>query len=171
MISESPLMSSVWTLCSQKKSIIWTTRKQWCSICPFIRNNRSARPTGRVMHTFSQDLESVIFAVLSFLSGGVLLFSLCFVVTKCMQCYKARQRRSKLIISNLGYVFLDWNEGPWERMMTSWRRLFLPELFNRSMMRKRLVLSTSKLYSEISVIIWMMVYLKIKYLHHAESGE
>ncbi|CAD6185364.1 unnamed protein product [Caenorhabditis auriculariae] len=43
--------------------------------------------------TFGRDLESVAFAVLLFLLGGVVLFISCFIVTKCLQCYKARQRR------------------------------------------------------------------------------
>ncbi|CAI4233323.1 unnamed protein product [Auanema sp. JU1783] len=55
----------------------------------------SPTKAGRVIRTFGQDLESVFFAVITFLSGGVLLFITCFVITKCMQCYKARLRRKR----------------------------------------------------------------------------
>ncbi|VDO70720.1 unnamed protein product, partial [Heligmosomoides polygyrus] len=48
---------------------------------------------GRIVRSFSQDLESVVFAVVAFLSGGVILFVGCFIVTKCFQFYKERVRR------------------------------------------------------------------------------
>ncbi|CAJ0575832.1 unnamed protein product, partial [Mesorhabditis spiculigera] len=50
---------------------------------------------GRVFRTFSQDLESVALAVITFMSGGILMFFTCFIVTKCFQCYKARLRRKR----------------------------------------------------------------------------
>ncbi|KAJ1373683.1 hypothetical protein KIN20_036154 [Parelaphostrongylus tenuis] len=55
-----------------------------------------AKPTsGRVIRSFGQDLESVVFAVVTFLSGGVILFTGCFIVTKCLQLYKERLRRKR----------------------------------------------------------------------------
>ncbi|KAF8380930.1 hypothetical protein PRIPAC_70072 [Pristionchus pacificus] len=45
--------------------------------------------------SFNDDLGSVCFAVLSFLSIGFVLFSLCFIVTKTLQCYKAHERKKK----------------------------------------------------------------------------
>ncbi|KAK5980056.1 hypothetical protein GCK32_000157, partial [Trichostrongylus colubriformis] len=50
---------------------------------------------GRIVRSFSKDLESVVFAVVAFLSGGVILFMGCFVVTKCFQCYKESIRRKR----------------------------------------------------------------------------
>ncbi|KAE9414638.1 hypothetical protein Angca_000183, partial [Angiostrongylus cantonensis] len=51
--------------------------------------------SGRVIRSFGQDLESVVFAVVTFLSGGVILFTGCFIVTKCFQLYKERMRRKR----------------------------------------------------------------------------
>ncbi|VDM54369.1 unnamed protein product [Angiostrongylus costaricensis] len=51
------------------------------------------KTSGRVIRSFGQDLESVVFAVVTFLSGGVILFTGCFIVTKCFQLYKERMRR------------------------------------------------------------------------------
>ncbi|CAI2356984.1 unnamed protein product [Caenorhabditis sp. 36 PRJEB53466] len=51
------------------------------------------QPDGIVTSSFGRDVESVAFAVLLFLAGGIILFISCFFVTKCLQCYKARQRR------------------------------------------------------------------------------
>ncbi|KJH41918.1 hypothetical protein DICVIV_12101 [Dictyocaulus viviparus] len=51
--------------------------------------------TGHVLGSFGQDLESVVFAVLTFLSGGVILLTGCFIVTKCFQFYKERARRKR----------------------------------------------------------------------------
>ncbi|ETN81594.1 hypothetical protein NECAME_08392 [Necator americanus] len=54
------------------------------------------KPTsGRIFRSFGQDLESVVFAVVAFLSGGVVLFIGCFIVTKCFQFYKERVRRKR----------------------------------------------------------------------------
>ncbi|CAJ0918084.1 unnamed protein product, partial [Mesorhabditis belari] len=50
---------------------------------------------GRIFRSFNQDLESVCLAVVTFLSGGILMFFLCFIVTKLLQCYKARLRRKR----------------------------------------------------------------------------
>uniref|UniRef100_A0A8R1HPS8 Uncharacterized protein n=1 Tax=Caenorhabditis japonica TaxID=281687 RepID=A0A8R1HPS8_CAEJA len=50
-------------------------------------------PDGFIKSSFGRDVESVAFAVLLFLAGGIVLFIACFFVTKCLQCYKARQRR------------------------------------------------------------------------------
>ncbi|EYC23756.1 hypothetical protein Y032_0015g2815 [Ancylostoma ceylanicum] len=50
---------------------------------------------GRVFRSFNQDLESVVFAVVAFLSGGVVLFIGCFIVTKCFLFYKERVRRKR----------------------------------------------------------------------------
>lgn len=55
---------------------------------------------GILTSSFGRDVESVAFAVLLFLAGGIILFISCFFVTKCLQCYKARQRR---------YVTLEYN--------------------------------------------------------------
>ncbi|RCN33228.1 hypothetical protein ANCCAN_20957 [Ancylostoma caninum] len=51
--------------------------------------------SGRIFRSFGQDLESVVFAVVAFLSGGVILFIGCFIVTKCFQFYKERVRRKR----------------------------------------------------------------------------
>ncbi|GMT03071.1 hypothetical protein PENTCL1PPCAC_25245, partial [Pristionchus entomophagus] len=53
-----------------------------------------ARKKGRDS-SFNDDLGSVCFAVLAFLSIGFVLFSLCFCVTKTLQCYKAHERKKK----------------------------------------------------------------------------
>ncbi|VDK63364.1 unnamed protein product [Cylicostephanus goldi] len=44
---------------------------------------------------FTKDLESVVLAVVTFLSGGVVLFIGCFIVTKCFQIYKESVRRKR----------------------------------------------------------------------------
>ncbi|CAI5453872.1 unnamed protein product [Caenorhabditis angaria] len=58
-----------------------------------MRREKDEITNGLVTSTFSRDVESVLFAVLLFLLGGLILFISCFFITKCLQCYKRRQRR------------------------------------------------------------------------------
>ncbi|CAO4385177.1 hypothetical protein L5515_017591 [Caenorhabditis briggsae] len=60
---------------------------------PSSTDQSEQHPDGIVTSSFSRDVESVAFAVLLFLTAGIVLFISCFFVTKCLQCYKARQRR------------------------------------------------------------------------------
>ncbi|EGT30364.1 hypothetical protein CAEBREN_03205 [Caenorhabditis brenneri] len=60
---------------------------------PSSSDQSEQHPDGYVTSSFSRDVESVAFAVLLFLAAGIVLFISCFFVTKCLQCYKARQRR------------------------------------------------------------------------------
>ncbi|EFO82718.1 hypothetical protein CRE_00855 [Caenorhabditis remanei] len=60
---------------------------------PSSTDQSGQHPDGIVTSSFSRDVESVAFAVLLFLAAGIILFISCFFVTKCLQCYKARQRR------------------------------------------------------------------------------
>ncbi|CAB3399162.1 unnamed protein product [Caenorhabditis bovis] len=80
---------SAWSSCSTKCGTGHRSRRRRCyqGICT------ETKISGMVVSTFSRDVESVAFAVLAFLLGGVILFISCFFVTKCLQCYKARQRR------------------------------------------------------------------------------
>ncbi|CCD64661.1 uncharacterized protein CELE_T19D2.3 [Caenorhabditis elegans] len=60
---------------------------------PSSSDQNDQNPDGIMTSTFGRDVESVAFAVLLFLAAGIVLFISCFFVTKCLQCYKARQRR------------------------------------------------------------------------------
>ncbi|GMR33878.1 hypothetical protein PMAYCL1PPCAC_04073 [Pristionchus mayeri] len=54
-----------------------------------------SRKRDRDGNSFNEDLGSVCFAVLAFLSIGFVLFTMCFCVTKTLQCYKQHERKKK----------------------------------------------------------------------------